>query len=313
MRSEADQITTRYLLGELSEAEQMALEREYFSSGEAFDRVLAAENNLVDSYVRDRLAPDARQRFEQIYLAHPKRRERVRFAEALAAKVDQSEVRAAQASVAESTWGRLLASMRRPKLAWASSFALVLLAAVGVWYLMETRRLRREFAQAESQRVAQVERERVLQQQIANDHQRAEELAAETARQQNGSPGPTPLLKTSPTFASLILTVGGTRAAEAAPPAVLVIPAGVEQVRIQLTVRESAYQNYRAVLQTASGQQVFAWQRLIRGTKKASANFVLNLPASKFIAGDYILTLKGVSENGEGEDISKSLFRVERK
>ena len=46
---------------------------------------------------------------------------------------------------------------------------------------------------------------------------------------------------------------------------------------------------------------------------KSGANFRFAVPASKFTSGDYILTLKGVMPSGEVEDVSKSLFRVEKK
>jgi hypothetical protein len=39
----------------------------------------------------------------------------------------------------------------------------------------------------------------------------------------------------------------------------------------------------------------------------------LTLPASQVKAGDYILTLRGYRQSGELEDVSQSLFRVEKK
>ena len=45
---------TRYLLGDLPEIEQTAVEQEYFADPEKFEEVWAVENDLVDRYVRGR-------------------------------------------------------------------------------------------------------------------------------------------------------------------------------------------------------------------------------------------------------------------
>src|SRR5258708_8364808 len=101
--------TIGYLLGDLSESEQTALEEEYFTDPPAFDKMVNAENELVDSYARGRLTPRLRKRFEQYYLAHPKRRERTKFAQALVTKLDQIEVdRAADSKAELAPWWRRL-------------------------------------------------------------------------------------------------------------------------------------------------------------------------------------------------------------
>jgi hypothetical protein len=180
------------------------------------------------------------------------------------------------------------------------------------WLVIETRRLRQDLATSESRRATQAQRERELQKQVAEERQRSDHIAAALARQQNASQTASSP-ETSPSFASLILTIASTRSSGAAPPAVLVIPARTKQVRIQVNLRERDYPRYSALLQSAGGEEIFAWQRLTSRSNKSGASFVLNLPASKFIAGDYILTLKGIRTGGEVEDVSKSLFRVEKK
>src|SRR6516225_5657472 len=67
---------TRYLLGELSEDERTALEEQYIADPNIFGEVARAESDLVDDYVRGKLAPEAHERFERVYLARPQRIER---------------------------------------------------------------------------------------------------------------------------------------------------------------------------------------------------------------------------------------------
>ncbi len=58
---------TRYLLGELSDSEQAALEEKYFTDPQVFDKMVKAENELVDNYGRGLLSPQSREKFEQYY------------------------------------------------------------------------------------------------------------------------------------------------------------------------------------------------------------------------------------------------------
>ena len=84
MRPQPDEtLIRRYLLGDLPETEANSLEQQYFTDGDAFERVWAAENELVDDYVARRLAAEDRARFERHYLASPPHRERVATARAL--------------------------------------------------------------------------------------------------------------------------------------------------------------------------------------------------------------------------------------
>ena len=300
----------RYVLGELPEADQVALEQAYFNDQRLFAQMVQAENELVDKYARGLLSPPTRKRFEEYYLAHPKRRERAKFAETLAARLDQmKEVGVVAKPTSESIWTRLVASMRAPRLVWGLSIALLLMTGLASWLLFERRRLREEYA-------AQHQRERELQQQATIERQRAEALASELERQRADqppiSPSPAPP-KSVPAFASLVLTIGGTRSVDGASPSLLVIPAGTEQVRLQLDLRENNYATYRAVLQAAGGREVFASARLVAKPARTGASLALTVPAQRFASGDYILTLKGVNKTGEVEDVSKSLLHVERK
>src|SRR5215831_10635903 len=95
---------TRYLLGELSDDERTSLEERYVADPSVFDAVARAESDLVDDYVRGTLAPAARERFERVYLAHPQRRERVKFAEALLTRLDRTETSVAVGATASAAW-----------------------------------------------------------------------------------------------------------------------------------------------------------------------------------------------------------------
>src|ERR1051325_3444781 len=328
--SEPEQIIRRYLLGELSESEQAALEEKYFTDPQAFNQMLKTESELVDSYVRGQLSRRARERFEQSYLAHPRRRERVKFADALASGLDQiaaSEMAGDQTVAGTSLRQRLLVSLRGRRLALGLSIALALLVMMsGIWFFIENRRLRRELAETQAARADQEQRERELQQQreheleqqVASERRRSEELTAELERLQRTQPQ-TPQTASSPTspagpaFVSLVLTVGGARGPDNGRAQTLIIPAGTAQARIQLNLKEKDYPSYRASLQMVGGEEVYSQEGIKPPVTKSGARFVLIVPADKLVAGDYILTLRGVRTDGEIDDVSKSIFRVEKR
>ncbi|HEY6188652.1 MAG TPA: hypothetical protein VIW80_13425 [Pyrinomonadaceae bacterium] len=328
--SEPEQIIRRYLLGELSESEQAALEEKYFTDPQAFNQMLKTESELVDSYVRGQLSRRARERFEQSYLAHPRRRERVKFADALASGLDQiaaSEMAGDQTVAGTSLRQRLLVSLRGRRLALGLSIALALLVMMsGIWFFIENRRLRRELAETQAARADQEQRERELQQQreheleqqVASERRRSEELTAELERLQRTQPQ-TPQTASSPTspagpaFVSLVLTVGGARGPDNGRAQTLIIPAGTAQARIQLNLKEKDYPSYRASLQMVGGEEVYSQEGIKPAVTKSGARFVLIVPADKLVAGDYILTLRGVRTDGEIDDVSKSIFRVEKR
>jgi hypothetical protein len=313
LMGESEQIITGYLFGELSEAEQTVLEEKYFNDREFFDRVVQVENSLVDSYARGLLSLEMRERMERHYLAHPERRERAKFAAALAAKVDQNN----EIAVAESWWSRLVAPRRVTKLVWAYSIILLVLGAGAFWFLIESRRLHQELAKTETERATQTQREHELKDQVESEQQRSQQLSAELdrlrAEQQTLQPSPTPTVNSAPSFVSLALTIGGVRGVDTGPHAVLVIPAGTQQVRIQLSLKENEYQSYQAMLQPAGAKEIFSRQSLEARTDKSGTRLALIIPANKFATGDYILTLRGVTGSGEVEDVSKSLFHAEKK
>ncbi len=309
---------TRYLLGELSESERADLERRYFADSAFFERLSQCESDLMDDYARGRLSPETRERFEKAYLADPERRARLRFSEALVAKLDREVSPGLIPQEAETTswWQKLFVPFIGGQRALAFSFAVLLLMVLGsAWLLLRTSRLRNELAQTRATEAAREQHERELQQQLIDEQARNQQLIAELDRERAQ---PTPEVgiaspkNTAPAFVSLLLVASGVRGAETRSPT-LSIPAGTQEVRIELKTVENEYQSYQLELHALGGKAIFDRKSVKPTIRKSGANFRFAVPASKFTSGDYILTLKGVMPTAEVEDVSKSLFRVEKK
>jgi anti-sigma-K factor RskA len=80
----SEKALVRYHLGELSPEERDAVEDRYFADDAFHERVLAVEEELIDSYVRDELSAEQRKHFESWFLPVDDRRERLEFAKTLA-------------------------------------------------------------------------------------------------------------------------------------------------------------------------------------------------------------------------------------
>ena len=142
---ELEHITTRYLLGELSESEQLALEEKYFTDPQVFNQVLQIESGLVDAYARGQLSNEVRARFEQSYLNHQARTERAKFARALTARLDgieESTIRAGQSAAPVSWRRRVIAALRGrwPWFRFSMALATLLILLVGLWLFVGSRR-----------------------------------------------------------------------------------------------------------------------------------------------------------------------------
>ena len=309
---ELEQNLTRYLLGELSEPEQAALEERYFRDPQVFNEVLKVESVLVDAYARGQLSAEMRERFERSYLRHPARRQRVEFARALTTRIDEREgsvtrVEQSPQSASHISWKqRLLAIIGGPgpKLRFAVALVLVAIALAGIWVFVNSRRQQqREAAQIQAP------------QQPPETPQQAEKQPDQAARipPENSPPSPNSNASPAPSIVTLALTVGGVRSADGGPTPSLSIPHDTTQAQILLELKDDSYPRYRVSLRKVGGPEIFTQTNLRPRSTKAGARFVFRVPAKTLTSGDYVLTLGGITPEGGVDDLNKSLFRVEKR
>src|SRR5437763_15441052 len=106
-----------YLLGELSEQEQIRLESEYLGDKEKFELLQVARDDLMDAYVAGKLSADKRKQFETHLLDSPGQRQQVDFAEVLTEYMAKREGADAQAAAPaqkkdSSIWESIMALWR---------------------------------------------------------------------------------------------------------------------------------------------------------------------------------------------------------
>lgn len=319
--NELEEITTRYLLGELSEQEQDSLEERYFRDPKLFNAVLQVESELVDAYARGQLSTDMRERFEKSYLNHPARRKRVNFARALTTRIDQREQsvtraeQSARSDLPSSWWKRLFGIVggQAPPLRFAMATIIVLVALAGVWiFVNRWRQQQREAAQIQTQRENQErrEREQTASQQPKESPPDSQQRMAQTPPETSQ---PNSNTNAAPSIVSLALTVGGVRGADGSATQTLVIPHGTTQANILLDLKDDSYPRYRVSLRKIGGSEVFTQTNIRPRSTNAGARFVFKVSARLLTNGDYTLTLGGITPEGEVDDLTRSLFRVEKR
>lgn len=307
-----EKLISRYLLGELSEEQQVEIEDRAFADKEYLASITAVENDLIDEYVRHELSDADRRKFESRFLASAERRKRVEFAKALA-RVEKTAV--SQWSWRESLYAFL--SGLNPAARFAFAAAMLILLVGGAWLLTTTLRLRSQLTQlqAENQsRQNQIEAERRRNEELnarLNLEKQQREQTDESLRQlsETADPANPP---PRPVIASLTLLPGISRGGGDKPS--LVVPADARLVRLNIGIDpEEQYKNFAVELRTTAGRQVWTRENLAARNRGGARAIGLTLPASVLKSGEYELRLSGLKEGGEAEDIGFYYFDVRKR
>jgi len=312
-----DEVLTRYLLGELPEAEQAQIEERLFQDEDCYDRLCALQADLADAYVRGELSAKEGREFARRFLGTPAGQEAALFAQALNTLADeQTRAVAEPASAPTGRWDWLWqwVPSLSPSWQWALAAAMMLLCAGFVWQWLETRRLQDQLARAQ-----QAQQEATRQQQaLQNELTRAQQRAAELAGQFTTSPTPQPqqLPQTSPTPAAsvfaLLLTPGVVRGGAKAERAVLA--PGVQRLRIQLLLdADEQFQRYMVEVRTKGGAPVWVQRNLAPRPARLGKSLFLNLPVDRLAAGEYEVQVQGVTTEAKLELSNYYAFTVTRR
>jgi hypothetical protein len=312
---QSENLIRRYLLGELAEADQTALEQEFLIDRGKFDQAWAVENELVDSYVRGEMSRADRERFESHYLASPLHRERVAIAESFLTNIDQAvgetvEVREKEPAV---PWRRRFPLYSRRRVFGVALVMALLLTFGVIWSYIERVRLTGQIAnvqeEAQTERAFLKQRERdlasrnqELEKEIADVSQRIEQLKAELGQLRWLRQAATP------TVLSFLLRPALVRS-EKAPP-LPTIPLLTGKANLLMELGSADYANHQAILQTVGGREILRRRTGKVKFGKDRAFATLPLKAGELTKGDYILILFGQTSDGRSEEIYRYLFRV---
>jgi hypothetical protein len=305
-----------YLLGGLTEDAKEQLEMRLMTEEDDFQELLIQEKELVDDYVRDRLSEPERLRFESHFLCTPERRRKLRFAATLREYL-RDHWKTASGRTKEkgagrgfrSLWDWFFKFIPYPTPAWgALTAALILAVTTGVWSTVGYLRVQDQLVQVSAEHGALLEERGNMQQQLAVERARAEEIARTTAAL-DPIPRP-PSRMTGVVTVPFTLSPGLFRGA--GELARIRIPSDAKLVNLQLDIGLDEYPQYRAILHEAEGEEVWMHAKLDARTVSDGAIVVLTLPAQLLAIGDYSVSIDGVAEDDTTERVGRYDFRVIR-
>jgi anti-sigma factor RsiW len=293
MDSDQEKQMVQYLLGQLSEQEQVELERQYLMDDALFEELLAIEEELRDTYVRGELSKADRQAFEQRLLILPHQKEKQEFARTLRQYLAQEGTPAGPLAHVVAKWKSLLRILgAQPRTVLIPALSMTLVVLVGGSGLLVRRSM-------QSSRYAPA------------TASTASRLPGQAPQPQPQTSIPAPEQEAG--TVTFLLTPGLIRGGvEESRP--LVIPAGVGRVRLEARVDvDGDYSNYEAVLQTAENKRIWSEGNLNAQTFPAGKRVFIVLSGSLLPPGDYILTLSGLTAAGRPESVAEYAFRVAKR
>jgi anti-sigma factor RsiW len=326
-----DQTIIQYLLGALPEEETERVEELCFIDDEFAVRLTAVENDLVDAYVRGRLAGERLERFDSHYLASPKRRKKVKTARMLHAYAENAVAtgQVVLASGPSQTNAKSFKPSPRltrlpftlPRLALTAAAALALVGAGLLAF--ELSRLRSQIDQAQATRIALEQREKELQglleqqrsassviekelERVREEKERVERQIA-LERQIAGAKSPA-----SPASLNILPFILTAPARTAGQVAAVTIPSGTDYVVLQAELEPDDYSSYNAELLYQPGKTPAGWKRERLRSRALGESRVVDIviPANILKSREYLLAVTGISDRGSAEGERGYPFRI---
>lgn len=291
---EEQRLIRQYLLGAVGEKEQQQIEERILTDPRYKAEVLMSEDELMEDYASGLLSEGEREKFVKHCLPASGQIEKLRITKALLDYAN-SETRAetplpVNRSDGPPFWRRPLTarfSGRRAFAAVAVSLILIIVTVV-LFYLGRSQQPTRRLA-AQRAFIAQ-------------------ELAR-LNRQQDPTTGLPPGLDPARArFLSVPLTSTLNRASGEMPR--VSVPAQTNILQLRPVLTSESYRTYQATLSTIEGDELFTFAPLQPVITDGNRTLIINVPNGILTRGDYLLKLRGATENGASADADEYPFRI---
>lgn len=314
-----------YLLGELDEAEQFRFERDYLADEAAYDAYLAAQDELIESYLAGELSHVRRERFAKHFLNTEQRRERLRLIQALDEHAEAGVPRPAEAARPAGDPPRRTSRLRallvwpRPrfKLAFqAAALAAIAIACLVGWRLLVFRRDARHEQARTAPQAFPPQSQPGVEGPAATPETTPAPLAVAEQPQPTPAKAPRPSERRT-VGASYALTLSplSLRGEDVGGASVLrLMRSGEGMLRLRLTIEDAGeITRVRAEVNSAEGVRVYTGGGL-RVLRRGSVSFVtLKLSTALLTEGDYTIKLTGPEQGDPGMVVARYAFNVRRR
>lgn len=309
-----NQLLIQYLLGSLP-AEQVELYDELSIADDEFAKSLAAaEDDLVDAYIRGELTGSELTNFRSSYLTSADKYEKVRFAQSLQTFCERSAVNSVSltpSAAASRDKSSFLNIFKTPRVKWVFTAAMLLLIAFA-WLAYHSLRMRQHSEERIDTEASKNNEKR--NEVAANAGQSPPQAEEREASNREVSKETKELTKSEPTpknqkpsqsevgIAALVLTPQ-MRGIGQFPT--FGLPAKTDVVAVQLQLEPNEYSIYRVELQNESSQVLWRSRKVSAKARTLRINF----PASLLTPQVFVLQVYGVDAN-KSETLSAYPFKV---
>ncbi len=332
----------KYLLDALTDDERSRVEEAFFANDNAFDDMLAVEDELFYEYQQNELNVSEQQVFKQKFLRTREDRDRSAFAGAfIEASADLSRGRAFAAVPIENESPSLLKSIAAffnfgsaLQFGMAAAGLLLALGIVGLlvqksWKDSELAAIQQQQNETDRRdREAEIIAKQKEQQEIdsrlaaerekaATDENRIKELETErqklepeiNERQRRVDPSPKVAQPGGQsTIATLVISPGLFTRSDGVPMNRIAIAPSVRTLSLRLTLKNvGEYPKYQAIVRAVDDSREVYSSPVLRARSKRVA---ISIPTKHLDRADYEVSLVGVSANGQTDEITKYYFSV---
>jgi len=290
--SEAPDLLREYLLGRLTEDQQESVDKQLMTGKEFIDRIRTAEEELADEYAAGALHGPEKERFENIFLAHPSRRQQTAFAHALRRYLGSARVK-------QPARGNLIALLRIQSRSFQAACvaALLLMVVGGLWLALTANRLRHE-------RDAMAAEQRIQTDELQRGQTEKARLENQVRNLESGGAEQQPPV----TFVAAALIPGQVR--DAGGKQRIILSPDKTAIRLELLLDSEAYSAYNAVIEREDGSLVWS-QKGLQVQRKAGGSVVIVLLSREALSPkDYVLKLAGIRADGIAEPAASYYFRT---
>jgi hypothetical protein len=272
----SDAVLREFLLGGLDDDERDRIESQFLTDSEARERVLAAEQDLIEEYLEDSLTEADRERFTSLYARTSEQRRKLRITRSIKSWASGQAALPQTIPVTVSSWARLRNWLRlKPAVVPIAVVLLIALVIVAVW--LNGRIEHRNTVLAIEQELAQLN-------------------------------SPASLRETPPQTVPLQLSPGATRSGEQAKE----ISTGDEVSFVDLILpwsKTELYPKYQAQLSSVDGDESYTIPNLQPQTDEDHV-IRLRLPTRLLKRGHYKIELRGIEPGGSLGSSEEYVFSV---
>jgi len=304
---EDNELLRQYLLGELPEEDQTLLEARLLEEGDLFERTEAVESDLLEEYAHGGLSAAQRARIGRHLALSPAARSRLAVIRGLATVAQEERQKLDRGVLIIGPWGRT--ELSGPWIRTLAAAAMLAIAVSSVWLASQTTRLPEEREQV----IAATPAPPAPLARPAPPPVEAPSVPDRIARTEP-APEPAPPAPPAPPAAVISqlfeLALTAVRGPEDAKE--LIIQPGTARVdiRLPLTREDEGFSSFQVVLRDADGAELIRRVDLQPVRAGEDAALVLPVEAELLRTGWYEMDVKGLTAEGDLEDLGYPQFKV---